>query len=634
MTTRVWLCLSLTFAFVCFLTADRSRAHAQAPDAARVAEIIPWLTPEAYSPTPTIADRGFWALVSELPAYQSVVADAGKIPETAFQPLPDDLYLEYSKNGNRSHYEQVYFEKLRAFRTLVVAECVENQGRFRQPIQQLIASYAADKTWVLPAHDWALDNFEGRQITIDLFASEVACELATADHTLGACLDPATRATVRDQVQRRILQPYTQMVTQGRPSRAWLTVTNNWNAVCLANVTGTALALLDQPAERAFYVAAAEQYIAHFLRGFTADGYCSEGISYWNYGYGCFVRLGHMLDGATGGQVDLFAQPRARSAGLFARRIEITPGVYPAFADCGVGAQPSRDIMAYVSRRYQLQPTSWERGGLGSVRWLDEFGVFSFLIQKPDSTPQAAETPGIRDWFEDAGILICRGGQIRGGLPVGVALKGGQNEEHHNHNDLGSFVFCIGDSMTLVDPGAEVYTRRTFSSERYVSNLLNSFGHPVPRVAGQLQKTGQNAVAKLVQLDLADDHDTVQFDLSSAYPVPSLKQLHRTFVFQRDSGSLLVTDDVQFDTPETFGTAVITFDAWEQVSPDRLRVGAGPTAVEIQINSGGQPLTIEAVTIDEDIRGRTQPARIGIDLAAPVTQATLRLTITPAAATP
>jgi len=156
----------------------------------------------------------------------------------------------------------------------------------------------------------------------------------------------------------------------------------------------------------------------------------------------------------------------------------------------------------------------------------------------------------------------------------------------------------------------------------------------VPRVAGQLQKTGQNAVAKLVQLDLADDHDTVQFDLSSAYPVPSLKQLHRTFVFQRDSGSLLVTDDVQFDTPETFGTAVITFDAWEQVSPDRLRVGAGPTAVEIQINSGGQPLTIEAVTIDEDIRGRTQPARIGIDLAAPVTQATLRLTITPAAATP
>ena len=98
----------------------------------------------------------------------------------------------------------------------------------------------------------------------------------------------------------------------------WLTVTNNWNAVCLANVTGTALALIERPEEKAFYVAAAEKYITNFLSGFTEDGYCSEGIGYWNYGYGCFVRLGHMLQGATGGQVDLFAIPKARSAGLFA----------------------------------------------------------------------------------------------------------------------------------------------------------------------------------------------------------------------------------------------------------------------------------------------------------------------------
>ena len=78
-----------------------------------------------------------------------------------------------------------------------MAECVENQGRFLKPIQDLIASYAADKSWVLPAHDGGLENFEGRQITIDLFASEVACELATADHILGDRLDQATRAIVR-----------------------------------------------------------------------------------------------------------------------------------------------------------------------------------------------------------------------------------------------------------------------------------------------------------------------------------------------------------------------------------------------------------------------------------------------------
>ncbi len=128
------------------------------------------------------------------------------------------MYLEYSRNGNRTHYEQVYFDKLKAFRTLVVAECVENQGRFLKPIQDLIASYAADKSWVLPAHDGGLDNFEGREITIDLFASEVACELASADRMLGDRLDQTTRAIVRQEAKRRVFDPYTKMITTGKPS--------------------------------------------------------------------------------------------------------------------------------------------------------------------------------------------------------------------------------------------------------------------------------------------------------------------------------------------------------------------------------------------------------------------------------
>ena len=241
----------------------------------------------------------------------------------------------------------------------------------------------------------------------------MACELATADHILGDRLDQATRALVRQEAKRRVLDPYTKMVTAGKPSMAWLTVTNNWNAVCLANVTGTALALLDNPRKRPSTWLRPRSISLTFSSGFTDDGYCSEGIGYWNYGYGCFVRLGHMLCGATGGKVDLFAMPKARNAGLFVRRMEITPGVYPAFADCSVGATPSREIMAYLSRRYELAPTDWERGGVSSVRWLDEFGAFSFIFQEPapaaTALQPAAEPPGNRDWFEDAGILICRG---------------------------------------------------------------------------------------------------------------------------------------------------------------------------------------------------------------------------------
>jgi hypothetical protein len=43
-------------------------------------------------------------------------------------------------------------------------------------------------------------------------------------------------------------------------------------------VTGTALAQVEERRERAEFVAAAEKYCRNFLRGFTPDGYCSEGL--------------------------------------------------------------------------------------------------------------------------------------------------------------------------------------------------------------------------------------------------------------------------------------------------------------------------------------------------------------------
>ena len=151
---------------------------------------------------------------------------------------------------------------------------------------------------------------------------------------------------------------------------------------------------------------------------------------------------------------------------------------------------------------------------------------------------------------------------------------------------------------------AEVYKKRTFSRDRYVSNVLNSFGHPVPRAAGQLQQTGRSAEAKVLKLDQTDDQDTLQLDLTSAYPVKTLKQLTRTFTFQRSTACLTVSDAVEFDAAEDFGTALITFDTWEQLSDGRLLVGKDAEAVQVQVDAGGLPVKITATTIDEDVRGR------------------------------
>jgi len=240
----------------------------------------------------------------------------------------------------------------------------------------------------------------------------------------------------------------------------------------------------------------------------------------------------------------------------------------------------------------------------------------------------------LRDWFGDAGILICRPahGQAQG---LGAALKGGHNAEQHNHNDVGSFVVALGDATPLVDPGAEVYTRRTFSGRRYESNVLNSFGHPVPRVAGKLQSPGRQAAAKVLKTEFTDPKDTLVLDIRSCYDVPELAKLVRTFVFSREGrGSLVVSDAVEFTSPQEFETALITLSPWKQLSDDTLRIGEGASAVEVKISAGEHALRIKAEEIHEDLPGKVVPKRIGIMLTSPIQRATIRATIAPADTAP
>jgi hypothetical protein len=211
---------------------------------------------------------------------------------------------------------------------------------------------------------------------------------------------------------------------------------------------------------------------------------------------------------------------------------------------------------------------------------------------------------------------------------VGVALKGGHNAEHHNHNDVGSFVVVVGGKPVLLDPGSETYTARTFSSKRYESKLLNSYGHPVPVIAGQLQHEGRDAQGKLLRTEFTDKTDTLQFDISSAYKAPDLKTLERTFVYSRENaGSLAVTDRVEFKSAQTFGIALLTLGTWEQLPDKSLIVRDDKAAVKVVVDAGGADWEVKAEEIREN--APVKPTRIGINLNAPVTAAGITLKITP-----
>jgi hypothetical protein len=582
-----------------------------------------------------ISNRKAWEELAKRTTAQIVIKEAEKLLKTPTPDLTDDLYLDFSRTGNRKRYEQVLAKRHERYGILALAECLENRGRFLPGIEAAITAVCSDKTWVYPAHDASLRNFKGEEIEIDLNSASVSWNLAAIDYWLAEKLSPAIRKLIADELERRTFTPFTKMVNTGKPRMWWLTTMNNWNAVCLADVTGTALTMIESRSRRAFFAASAEKYIQYFLKGFTPDGYCSEGISYWNYGFGHFVMLAEVLRQSTEGKVDMLSDARVKSIALYAWRMEILPKIYPTFADGPVGSQPDPKLMGFLSRRFGLGWTDFEKDSFESYLMrtgrLFELSIFGF-----QNLPTPSETSGsngsnrqhpLRDFFSDAGILICRPKSDQAHA-LGVALKGGHNAENHNHNDVGSFVVALSNSTPLLDPGSEVYTARTFSSDRYISNVLNSYGHSVPRVAGTLQITGRTAQAKILKAQFTDAADTYVMDISSAYKVDGLKKLERTFIFSRDGqGQLMVTDTVEFDRPQAFGTALITFSKWKKTAPDRLRIGEGNDAVEATITTTGGDIHIDAEELKEELPGKQTPIRLGIDFKDPVKNASVTVTI-------
>ncbi|TWT78869.1 Heparinase II/III-like protein [Planctomycetes bacterium CA13] len=601
------------------------------PDTQRLSQIAEMLPKAPIGLGRPIRDRDAWQSLRETSDANEAIQSAETLLDTPMPELTDEIYLDFSKTGNRTRCQRVLSLRHSRLSKFTMAECLENRGRFLEALEQSIRDICSEKTWVLPAHDRELKNFRGNEVNIDLAVAGLSWELATTYYWLGDQLNPEIRQLIRNELNRRTFVPFMRYVKTGEPKMWWVTGTNNWNAVCLAGTVGAALAVIEDPKERAFFVAAAEKSIPYFLSGFTPDGYCSEGMGYWNYGFGHFVYLSETLRQATDGEIDWLRLPNVRNIATFGQRIEIGGGVYPAFADCSVKAHPGSSLMAYLSRVYQMGMSDVEQHGLGHSAGLRgslvSAGVYVFPNAANRVAPAQSSALSIRDYFKDAEIYIARPAQ-NSKCRAAVALKGGHNAEHHNHNDVGSYVFVVGDQPVLVDPGGEVYTARTFSGKRYDSKVLNSYGHSVPRVAGQLQKTGRNAAAKILRTEFSDEKDELEIDLKAAYAVPDLKSLKRTFIYWRSKeGTLQVKDEVEFSSPQTFETALVTLGRWTQ-DGDTLSIYELDEAVQVRLKASAE-FEVVGEEISEDVHTHSLPKRIAIRFKRPVTKATMTVTCVP-----
>ena len=539
------------------------------PDAARVEEIAAHLPEsprwtEAY--TPLNPDRARAYLKSEIP------------------DCTDELYLRFTRDGNRTEYQKVYYKRIDMLLHLA-AMAEKDGGEYLAKTEELLRAICGERSWVMPAHDSSLGNFNGTALTIDLGSSHRVYAIAEVLTRLGGRLSPETRALAMREAERRIFSLYRatnrdSKNPKGRHGNWWFYVRSNWNAVCHANVVRAALAIVEDRRDRAAFVEAAERGMRYFLESFLEDGYCTEGAGYWNYGFGHYLKLAKAVRDSTGGFVDLTRLPRARQAMEYGFGYRLAGNRSPVFADGGGGA-PAANLLE-----------------LGREFW-------------PDL--DARSSTALRTIFPVAQVYIMRTKRLAFGV------KGGNNAELHNHNDIGSWTLMLDGVEMAGDPGGETYTARTFSSRRYESAVLNSYGHPVPLVDGAKQGTGAHFSATVLTNTFNDACDTVVYDIKGAYPAVSngVRSLVRSVSFDRAAECVTVRDAFAFETPRAFESPIITYAKVEKGVDGRSVILVKSSArlkVSFEVEGGEFDIVEDAI----ENPGLPSPLRIAVRFRAPV----------------
>ncbi len=596
----------------------------------RAVEIAQWLPETARGVGQPISNREAWEKLANHPVFRDYVELAEQAIDEPIPQLTDELYLEFSRNGNRTNYEAQDKALTERLRVTVLAECIEDKGRFIDDIEARIRQTCQLKAWTLPAHDGALKCFKGHEYIVNIQCARKAWDMACYSWVLGDRLSGETQSLIRRNVERRVLEPAKQMYLGQQKRHTWVYSKGNHNPVCHSRVTGAALALLDDREERALYLAAAEHFSQNYLNGFTADGYCSEGLHYWNYGFGRFLTLVETAHQATEGKLDLLQLPNAESAAKFGWNTQLTQKLSPAFSDCHVDEIPNPDMVWYIGRRLVLPSgVSNYVPGAGDTVLPDNL-IYAF----PNSATAVdlAPTSGglaLRSWFADGQLLITRPASKSDGI-LSVAMKGGHNAEFHNHNDVGSFVVAVRDEALIVDPGREIYTRKTFGKNRYDRATNNSFGHSVPVVANKLQRAGRQARARIVRKEFSPESDYLEIDYASAYDVNALESLTRSFHYDRHGqGGLTIRDRVRFATPNDFESAIISFGEVELLSDDTFLIIGRSEALKVSFDSPNESYEITHHAIEEDYHAGKHPTRISVRVVHPVKIAELNMLIEP-----
>jgi hypothetical protein len=530
--------------------------------------------PGTWHPFPTIQEREEWeALPSEV---RKTLLDKGEeLLGHEWPALPATLFLEYARHGNRSRYQNVRYARRYNLRDLVLAECVEGEGRFLDDIVNGIWATCEESYWGVPAHLSMQEAGSGlpdvEEPTVDLFAAETVALLAWSLYLLGDTLDevsPLVLPRIRYEATRRVLDPCLE-----REDFWWMAFNpgshsvNNWNPWINSNWLATTLLLEDDSERQVAAVHKVLRSLDIFLGIYGEAGGCDEGPGYWGRAAASLFDCLEWLYKATNGGVNVYDEIKIKNMGRFIYQTHIHDHYFVNFADASAINHPPAGLIYRYGKRIEDDKMAgfggWLMGQIqGDIakqsRSLGRLLPNLFEIPRPLDVEPTQPLP--RDaWFDDIQVMVARD---QGGTAEGlfVAAKGGHNSESHNHNDVGNVIVYVDGKPLIVDAGVETYRRKTFSPQRYEIWTMQSAYHTLlPTVDEVMQAPGSDFKAGDVKYEAGDDQVTYVVEVSDAYPDEAeLERWQRTLTVDRGE-SLVIEDVYEFvSAPDTLTMSLLT----------------------------------------------------------------------------
>ena len=480
---------------------------------------------------------------------KNIIASGEAALKYSFEPISATVSLDFVRTGDRERQGKISYGKRNALTELILAESIEDKGRFTEAILNGIWSICEESYWGVPAHISGTGLPDVENPVVDLFAAETASVMAIADYFIGEKLDkinPLIRKRIYFETNKRLFIPM--MNPEKTDKYGWMSKTkpvNNWNPWIMSNWILSNLLLEKDENRRAEMLYTAMNGLDLYLNGLGEDGGCDEGPSYWFAAGGSTYDCLELLQKATNDKVNIFDVPLIQKMGSYVYKAHIDGYYFTNFADADPTLRPD-GLMLYrfgkaLKDEKMIQFGQWayqtfpNTGVTGHQRMRRIENILTAkTIEKGDKYQPVKEA-----WVSDIQVMAARTDK---GLYL--ATHGGHNAESHNHNDVGDFIIYADGQPMIIDAGRGNYTARTFSSKRYDLWFTQSEYHNLPIVNGIGQKAGREFEAQNVKSQINDKEASLEMDIAAAYPKEAgITTWNRTVKLNRLKNQIELSDD-------------------------------------------------------------------------------------------